>query len=740
DYEMVVCPHKPKAEFELTIEGTVLDDTPPTVSTLAWGTADVTAGAPASITATLPGSSADTTEVVVTVAQEYRAGRPLWEHKIQLVNRGEGTWEGTFLAPVTNLQESPITVTNIKLLDADGNRTDMGASDLAALNVPTLPIREASVPGKLKTEPYIVNVLHIGAYDYLDWNQQDISALGDLFDQLDTDPAGARATINWQLLTLIEAAKTLRQEIYTAPGSGFRFVPFNTSGKWLALDKAFMARLRLLREAALREGTLSGTPAEKGAFLQYASLAYGETGYLAAWDPADLAEQGNRLMASVISTIERSELQKDLMKLAHKAPSGDEVSLLDRDLIWFMPFEHAGALAEHYDNGREIMIYLSDAATPEELIHSLFHEIGHHFSDIFNDPLFLTALGTWKDYLKVRQTSNNWTPTAGWASRPQENLADDFAYAFLPADLAPHYDYRTAFAPLSSDPDMLKAFRGWMANLAARGPESTFKLTHQERILVGAVAVSGTAGPVKLIHYWQTDDLADVGNSSSLNRYPVPADGNFYVPLKGGSYVPQYLRLKLQQEASHTDPIYEGSTYRGYMTYPERSHNRFVTVLPFPVPGATDFAPRVTNLANVSLFRGGQILGWTLTAGGVKGTKVTLAPGENQIEVVAIPPATGDAAPFTMIASVYYEPEGALAFSAVAPSTVEEPQVTIQGRTEPRSIIRAGGTHTTSDRLGRYTLVVTGLKPGRQTIEVSVTSPGGNTATKTLTVTYDAPQ
>lgn len=717
--------------LEFVVESEAADSKPPKLERLTWDTEVAVAGRPVGVTAEILDDAGDTTEAWVTVSQQLSGGKPLWVHELQLFRDTDGLWHGTFFAPVDNFPEGLLKISRVRLSDRTGNLAELG--DDGPVMPGTLAITEPRVAKGLETEPYLVNIIHPGAYSFTEWNEEDIRLIGDLYDQLDTDPAAVQSVLNWQVLTLLDGVKALRKEIYTEPKTQFRFVPLNTTGKWWTLDKAFQVRLVLLQEAARREGRLPSSTITREAILAFANASYDYGEYLTPLEPADYANAGPALMAGVLETVARSSLPANLMNLAHRAPSSDDVSLLDRGLIWFMPFRHPSALAEHYDGGREILLYLSDNATPEELVHSFFHEMGHHFHEVYGDFLMDQPYGNWKEWYELRK-GTIWLPSGAWASMPQENFAEDFAFTFLPEDLSRNYELRGSFKALSSDPDLLAAFREWAGKQTGRAPDPTVAFTAAERVQVTTGPVKGTFGAGKPILFTVTQEMFGDFTMKGATRTQAASDGTFSLSLSPGSYDPLFMRIDLQQDPGGcipgTDPY--GGYYRQCVrTLPILSHQRIVTILPFPLtPTAT--ASRTSSKPEISLFTG-KVQG-RLLINGKSQEKVTLTPGENLFQV-EIPALTGLPS-FTMSVPIYYEPAGTPSLTASAPSAVREPEMVITGRTEPLSVVRAGGAVTASDKLGRYTLRVKHLSPGKNTIAVSVVTPGGNEATETLTVSY----
>ncbi|HEY3365714.1 MAG TPA: stalk domain-containing protein [Symbiobacteriaceae bacterium] len=457
---------------EFTVVAATPDVNAPVLMKLGWSLPQVSEGAPVTLSADAIDAASGISSIFATVVPEMDAGEPLWSRSIRLVLKSGNTWEGVLLAPVMGMPTGRVKVSAVEVTDGSGNVTRLDEAKLTQLHLKPLSVVPTENPAGLNTMPYLQNVLHVGAISFLEWNRKDLAALDTRWDEMANDPEGVRSELIFDLQTLNLTIGQLRDEIYTDPLTGYKYVPLNTSGKWRALDKAMKARVFMLAELDRRAGTTTAPRLEKDDLLSAAYIATEPDSDLEPIDPDLYAEGGPALMAAVITTVARSSLPKGLMSAPHRAPDNDSISFLDRGLIWFEPFTRSGILAAHYDDQREIVLYLNRIATPQQVIHELFHELGHHFTDAFVGSLEDHGQGRaiWNEYMNLRGFQP-WLDHAGWAGLPWENFAEDFAYTFLPDDLRPQYQVRQAFPRLDAHPDMLQAFRDWVGKRVAAGPE-----------------------------------------------------------------------------------------------------------------------------------------------------------------------------------------------------------------------------------------------------------------------------
>jgi len=710
---------------EFVVEGENADLVPPQLTKLDWTSEDAKAGQPVRITAEATDDAGEVAIVTATIDMRTPYGESLWSRTLKLLRQPSGTWEGTFLAPTSLLDEGAVYITALELADKAGNTTKLTEADIEKHVKNGLVPSYGRLSAKLNPEPYLVNVIHRGAYSFLDWNVQDVAMIGELYDLLEVDTQEARARIHWDLLMLDEAAKKLRSEIYKTPDGQFRFVPLNTSGKWRALDKAFQARLYLLTEAERREA--AKVPNFERIDLQRISeITYDPTGYLTAIDPAAYADSGPALMNAVIEALSRSSLPEGLMQAQHMAPSSDEVTLLDRDLIWFQPFVHASAQAQHYDGARETFVYLPEGGTPENLISSVFHELGHHFHDVFVGAMTVIPSRAWKEYMSLRG-QQDWLTAGGWSARTQENFAEDFAYAFLPDDLRPGYDLRGSFKPFSVHPEQMTAFVDWITKKSATTPAPVV-FGNPLHFQAGVKRLSGSFAKDSQIIYQHFDNpwFREPARETKIIRSDA-VSGAFDVPVSLLADRPVFVKVNFQVTTVVPGSLvarWSEPPFKAPDTIEYTNHTRVFMLLPYGL-SSTGTAPRVTNSPELPKL-----------AGITNQEQKALAPGENWFALSFDLTGRGDA--FRLSVPVYYESTSELPLTASAPPTVIEPELLIRGKTMPRSIIRVGEFSTTSDAYGRYTLLVKRLAEGETTLQVTVTTPSGNSAKTELTVSYIA--
>ncbi len=637
--------------------------------------------------------------------------RPKWVQSVKLLPAaGKGELSGKMImeyggsAGIDGLE-----VANVTLYDRAGNATmvDAAALEKSGYNR-KLTRQNVPVPEWLTTSPDM-QVIHAGSLPYTDWLDIDRAYLAEQAGLLAAERQALREYLLAELGQLRILLDQIREEIYTDPDSGLRFVPFATTGKWMVLDQAIAQRNYLLSK------TTAGTPApSQQAVLDlqeeirtYYRVVYGR-------DHLEIAASGqsssNAYAMSYVRLLGSSpELVAALKSPAYQDPDQvlSTVSEFDPGLIYFTPI-WADRLPSRDAGWPTLRIPLDHSSSIADHVGYLFYQVGYHVGEsLFSHPNDPDRDEWWSEYAALRE-GQNWSDGAEGPSSLATNLAVDFARTFVPEGTA--FDTARAFPDLEGE--QKEAFRKLIQDGLQAQRVST------DRSVKGNTQIG-------LTDRFQVTLKPIPANGSGMMQMPAYSDGSEKSEPAGAFTKDKRGYTYTGKSQTMGDPHWQI-----LWTIDAEWRYQYETMTYIQAPLILDPLPGGTNKPTIKV-TGSALPGKVVSAGGHSvqvdkqgrfAIEVPLVPGENEIRLRVSGVAQG------VRVRVGYEPEGtAVPFEWAIPDKVTEAWVEGEITTAPYATIVLGSWTHRADADGHLTLGWR-LDPGQGLLQVVVTNRYGNSS------------
>lgn len=659
--------------------------------------------------------------VVATVAPAGQE-KPEWEYAITLMPTGKtDEFAGTMVMEADRLNQGKGEIIRLQMRDGAGNTRILERKEFAAVKGARTAYAGSSrkPPKALMTSPYITNVVHGGENIFWTWGERDANHLTDLLKQAASDPTSIRERVAAELPVIYRAISDVGKEIYVDKETGLTISPYPTTGKLTMLQTGAAARFYLLQELLRREGKLKDDYGELKAdelFNMY-QISDEED----KW--ADLQEY-NEYFAKSADAILRVLAQSPEAVKVLKAPANEalEYGLKDhvnRQALYFTPIITNRRAQLSWGTGA-----LTIPATRVSLtaaVTDLFYAVGQHFGQAY-----ITSLASpdrpsrWGQYMALR--GNQGLPAKiGFTGTPENNVGDDFAYAYLPMNLGQQFTTVQSYPALRYNPEMTKKFKA-LVEEKLKQPVAPLKVYPERLVEVGLTSefqatVAGTPTSTQLVAY------GVLGARSGPTQQPGTP-----------SAVPGQTRIKAPGPEAGAAHLFSLKAQDGQ----QRTYGRYT--LYYRAPVLLDPYPAATNKSTFRL-SGTTVPSAVVTVGkksavsdhqGKFGVDLSLEKGENsfRVEVAGI----GLAARL----SVQYDPsESPVKLTVNALPVTADPYTWVSGKTEPYGMVISGSHRTQADGEGKFALYQT-LDEGKNRIELTAVSPAGNRKTWKGTAVRDS--
>lgn len=714
--------------FTVTSAGKPADTKAPILESMT-APEDVVMGEAVTIKAIAKDDLSGIERVVVTVEPDA-ADDPLWEHAIELFPTGKANeFTGTMIMDATTLPNRKQKIVLITVRDKAGNMTRLEGEALQKNNKYqlTTAAKERPVPERLVTSPYI-GLIHPGQIAYWEWLTMDVRHAAVMLRDLPKDGATVRDRIAAELPLLRAYIDELRKEIYTDPQTKLKVVPMATTGKWMVINRAIIARMELLAELERREG-LSRSERKEMTPSDLISI-YSVLGENERFIP--LEGDVNRLYAQLptayLSILARTPEAVQVMKTpAFESERYGHGDYLDRDLIYFEPVYSDGYPYIRWGSATFI-IPVNVTSSFSSMVQDLYYTIGQHFGQAyfskFDDPQINSK---WAPYLGARG-ERQFPPAVGQTGWVEHNLGQDFAWTYLPLGLHQQFFPRQTYPRLRENPTMAAAFKKVVEDqLKKPGVLTTFSSNNRFEVTLEA-----------------TDSVSLTQPKVALAPPRLTMEG--YRWTKAWPATKSSLGAKTGNTTTFALSDTEVGRVSSYTVYAkdwdDREYFRLLNV--YRAPLLIDPFPTATNKPNITL-TGKAPAGARVTANGksvkaIAGGKfsvtLNLKEGDNEINF------TVSGSKLTPTVNVTYIPASAeVPLTVNAPGVVKSEYVEGSAETSPFAMVTVNGIRAQADSQGRFPFFLP-MEEGANKLELTAVDIAGNKATWSGMVVRDttAPQ
>lgn len=673
------------------------------------------------VRATIKDDLSGVADVLATVAPAGQE-EPDWEFGIVLKPTGKADqFAGSMVMEASRLNQGKGEIIRMRIRDAAGNTRVLERADLAKVKGAKTTYEGSSrkPPKALMTSPYIRNVLHGGDNLYWRWGERDALHLIALLERAADAPTEVRERVAAELPVIHRTITDLSKEMYVDKETGLTISPYPTTGKLTMLQAGAAARFYLLQELARREGKLTENYAE----LKAAELAYMYR--LASEDDiwADLEERSEYFAQwadGILRVLAKSPEAVEVLK----APAKEEMAYGLRDhpnrqALYFFPVITDNRIKLSWGTGAITIPATRTSLTMMAV--DLFYAIGQHFGQSYiTSPVAQDRSSKWAPYLVLR--GNQSLPAQiGFTGTPENNIGDDFSYAFLPMGLGEQFNSIQSYPALRYNPEMTRKFKA-MVEEVLRQPPRRLAVYPERLVEVGLTSefqatVEGNPNSPQLVSYGL------LGARAGRTEQPgtvEPAAGKVVIRAPGPETGGAHLFLLRASDGP-------GRPYARYAFYYR------APVLLDPYPAATN--KKSLRLSGTTVPRAKVTVGSRAAVSDAHGrfsVDLTLEEGENSIRVEVAD--VGLAALMT----VRYDPDDKPVKLTVDSLPVTSDSYTwVTGKTEPFGMVVAGSRRTQADREGWFTLYQP-LEEGKNRVELTTVNQAGNRKTWKGTVVRDS--